>query len=150
MAHLQAMATTPVSERRKDAKFRLVRRLYERGYDRRRILELFRFIDWIMTLSSELEEEFQAAITEYEEEHKMQYVTAIERKGIEQGIEQGLEQGIVQSTREDILEVLALRFEETPDELADQLDEIDDAAWLKELLKLAVTAPSLEAFARNL
>ena len=80
----------------------------------------------------------------------MQYVTAIERKGIEQGIEQGVEQGIIQSTRENILEVLALRFQEIPDELAGQLDEIDDVAWLKELLKLAVTAPSLEAFTRNL
>ena len=142
MAHLQALATTPASEQRRDAKFRLARRLYERGYDRRRILELFRFIDWVMTLSPELEEQFQEAITEYEEKHKMQYVTAIERKGIEQGI--------VQSTREDILEVLALRFSEIPDELAGRLDEIDDAAWLKELLKLAVTAPSLEAFAGNL
>ncbi len=142
MAHLQALATTPASEQRRDAKFRLARRLYERGYDRRRILELFRFIDWIMTLSPALEEQFQEAITEYEEKHKMQYVTAIERKGIEQGI--------VQSTREDILEVLALRFSEIPDELAGRLDEIDDAAWLKELLKLAVTAPSLEAFAGNL
>ena len=140
------MATTPASEQRRDAKFRLARRLYERGYDRRRILELFRFIDWVMTLSPELEEQFQEAITEYEEKHKMQYVTAIERKGIEQGIEQG----IVQSTREDILEVLALRFQEIPDEIAGRLDEIDDPAWLKELLKLAVTAPSLEAFAGNL
>lgn len=142
MAHLQAQTTTPVSAQRRDAKFRLARRLYERGYARRRILELFRFIDWIMTLSPELEAEFQAAVTEFEEAHKMQYVTAIERKGIEQGI--------VQSTREDIIEVLTLRFQEIPDELAAQLDEISDPAQLKELLKRAVIEPSLETFTLRL
>jgi len=142
MAHLQAQATTPTSVQRRDAKFRLARRLYERGYTRRQILELFRFIDWIMTLSPELEVDFQTAITEYEEEHKMQYVTAIERKGIEQGIEQ--------STREAIIEVLTLRFQKVPAELLAQLDEISDIAQLKELLKWAVVEPSLEAFALRL
>ncbi len=88
----------------------------------------------------------------------MQYVTAIERKGIEQGIEQGIVQGIVQgieqgierSTREDIIEVLTLRFQRVPAELLVQLDEISDIARLKELLKWAVVEPSLEAFAIHL
>ena len=39
MAHLQAQATTSASTQRRDAKFRLARRLYERGRTRRQILE---------------------------------------------------------------------------------------------------------------
>ncbi|NHZ72034.1 MAG: hypothetical protein GWP17_02990 [Aquificales bacterium] len=150
MTHLQAQATTPVSARRQDAKFRLARRLYEREYTRHQILELFRFIDWLMTLSPELETGFQTAITEYEEEQTMQYVTAIERKGIERGIERGIEQGIEQSTREDIIEVLRLRFQEIPAELRTQLDEINNTGQLKKLLKWAVIEPSLAAFAVHL
>lgn len=146
LAHLQAQATTPASAQRRDAKFRLVRRLYERGYNRRRILELFRFIDWIMNLTAELEADFQTAITKYEEAHNMQYVTAIERKGIEQGIEQGMEQ----SMRDAILDVLTLRFEEVPAELPAQLDKITDITRLKELHKWAVVEPSLEAFLTRL
>ncbi|MCP4362270.1 MAG: hypothetical protein GY796_30050 [Chloroflexi bacterium] len=116
--------------------------MYERGYTRCQILELFRFIDWIMTLSPELEADFQTAITAYEEEQKMQYVTAIERKGIEQGIEQ--------SIREDIIEVLTLRFQGEPTELLAQLDEITDIVRLKELLKWVVVEPLLDAFAIRL
>jgi hypothetical protein len=150
MAHLQTQATTPASAQRRDAKFRLARRLYERGYTRRRILDLFRFIDWIMTLSPELEEDFQTEITAYEEAHRMQYVTAIERTGIKKGIKQGIEQGIEQSTREAIIEVLTLRFQEVPDEMLAQLDEISDIAQLKELHRWAVVEPSLEMFATRL
>ncbi|MCP4363455.1 MAG: hypothetical protein GY796_36100 [Chloroflexi bacterium] len=72
----------------------------------------------------------------------MQYMTAIERKGIEQGIEQ--------STREDIIEVLTLRFQEVPAELLVQLDEVSDIARLKALHKWAVVEPSLDAFAIRL
>jgi hypothetical protein len=142
MAHLQAQATTPASAQRRDAKFRLARRLYERGYTRRRILDLFRFIDWIMTLSPELEAEFQAEITTYEEAHRMQYVTAIERTGIQKGVEQ--------STREDIVEVLTLRFQDVPADMLAQLDDISDVTQLKELLRWAVVEPSLAMFATRL
>ena len=146
LAHLQAQATTPASTRRQETKFRLVRRLYERGYKRRQVLELFRFIDWIMTLTPEMETAFQTAITEYEERHQMQYVTAIERTGIERGIERGIEQGM----RDAILDVLMLRFEKTPAELPAQLDEITDLARLKEIHKWAVVEPSLDAFLTRL
>ena len=146
LAHLQAQATTPASTWRQETKFRLVRRLYERGYTRRQILELFRFIDWIMTLTPELEARFQTKITEYEEAHNMQYVTAIERKGIEQGIEQGMEQ----SMRDAIIDALALRFEDTPADLPARLDNITDIIQLKELHKWAVITPSLEAFLARL
>ena len=76
----------------------------------------------------------------------MQYVTAIERTGIKKGIEQGIEQ----STREDIIEVLTMRFQEVPADLEAQLDEISDIARLKELLRWAVVEPSLEMFATRL
>ncbi len=89
MAHLQTRATRQDPESRYAWKFRLVRRLYESGYPRRDIVALFRFIDWVMRLPEELDQELAEDLRELEEEHGMPYVTYIERKGIEQGIQQG-------------------------------------------------------------
>jgi hypothetical protein len=58
MAHLQNRATRRDPEGRLQGKLRLVRRLYERGYARQDILELFRFIDWVLTLPPGLERRF--------------------------------------------------------------------------------------------
>jgi len=46
------------------------------------VINLFRFIDWIMGLSEEMEESFWAEMHQYEEGGKMEYVTSVERIGI--------------------------------------------------------------------
>jgi hypothetical protein len=85
MAHLKAQETRDDALSRKDWKLRLTRRLYEQGYDREDILELYRFIDWIIALPAPLEAVFQAELASYEGEGTMRYVSTIERQGIEQG-----------------------------------------------------------------
>jgi hypothetical protein len=52
-------------------------------------LELFRFIDCVLTLPAELEQRFWTELAQFEEERHMPYVTSVERMGIEQGIQQG-------------------------------------------------------------
>jgi hypothetical protein len=54
MAHLKAIATHGQPEDRFKAKFVLIKMLYQRGYSRQQILELLRFVDWIMMLPDEL------------------------------------------------------------------------------------------------
>ena len=76
-------------------KLRLVRRLYERGYARQDVLELFRFIDWVLTLPAGLAARFQTELVQLETERHMPYITSIERMGIEKGLQQGLQQGEV-------------------------------------------------------
>jgi hypothetical protein len=73
------------AQARKEWKFRLTRRLYEQGYDRQDILNLFRFIDWLMELPDALKQEFRSELAQYEQERQMPYVTSIEQMGIEQG-----------------------------------------------------------------
>jgi hypothetical protein len=53
MAHLRALETRQNRRRRKEAKLALTKRLYEQGYQREDIINLFKFIDWIMSLPSE-------------------------------------------------------------------------------------------------
>ncbi len=92
MAHLKTIETRKEPERRFRWKLNLIKMLYQRGYSKLNVLNLFRFIDWIMALPEEMEDDFDQKVTEYKEERKMRYVTHIERMGIKKGREQGLQQ----------------------------------------------------------
>ena len=89
MAHLQSHATRRRLSQRLESKLQLVRRLYERGYARDDVLELFRFLDWVLTLPPALEARFQPAVIELERERQMPYITSIERMSLEKGRQEG-------------------------------------------------------------
>lgn len=127
-------------------KLNLIQMLYERGYTRQDVLELFRFIDWVMVLPPDLEKQLQVELSHYEEERKMRYVTTIERWAENRGIEQGLEQGEAKATRERIMETLEVQFHYLPEPIVTHLKEISDITLLKALFKLSLTADSLETF----
>ena len=63
--------------------------MYDRGYDRKTILELFRVIDWMLQVPAALEVAFRQELFTFEETKKMPYVTTVERAGIEKGYRQG-------------------------------------------------------------
>jgi hypothetical protein len=89
IAHLKVIETKNNVVQRKAWKFRLTRGLYEKGYDRQEILDLYRFIDWILALPEAVEREFWQELQVFEEERKVTYVTNVERFGIEKGVMQG-------------------------------------------------------------
>ena len=89
MAHLKAMETKKDLQKRRQWKVNLARRLYDQGHDRKYVINLFRFIDWILTLPEELTREFWQEIQIIEKEKAMPYVTSIERLGMQQGLQQG-------------------------------------------------------------
>jgi hypothetical protein len=80
-AHLAAQATKGIKsqQRRKTLKFQLVIKLYEKGYSRQEVIDLFRFIDWVLTLPANLETAFRTDLTTYEGEKQMAYISSIER-----------------------------------------------------------------------
>ncbi len=90
MAHLKTKATRGKARERLAWKVNLVRQLYERGYERKDVLELFRFIDWLLVLPEEMTKSFRQRIEEIEQESKMKYVTSIERLGRQEGRQEGL------------------------------------------------------------
>jgi len=87
MAHLKTKETRHDAVARKDWKFRLTRRLYEQGYERQDVLNLFRFLDWMMELPEGLKQVFRDQLEQYEQERQMPYITSIEQSGIEKGRE---------------------------------------------------------------
>ncbi|BAY36942.1 hypothetical protein NIES2111_12760 [Nostoc sp. NIES-2111] len=134
MAHLKTKATQRNPESRLHWKLSLVRRLFERGYSREDVQELFRFIDWIMVLPRELALSFTTEVRSYEEVQRMRYVTSIERLAKEEGI------------RESVLEVIETRFGEIPASLVEAINRIDQASLLKTLLKRAIAISSTNEF----
>lgn len=165
MAHLQTIRTRHQANERYTAKLRLAKLLYQRNYSRQDILELFRFVDWVMALPTELEDKFMSDIATYETKERKPYVTSVERIatrrglergielgkefGLEQGLQQGLEQG-KQLMRVMLLETLQVRFGELPQDLVIKLERISDETALKTLQRKAVLAESLEIFTQQL
>lgn len=142
MAHLQTIATSPTAVARRDAKFRLTRLLYERNYTRKKIVDLLRFIDWIMVLTPRLESEYIEAVDEFEEQYKMKYVTSFERRGQEKGRLIGLEEGIEQS----IVRILVRRFGDVSEELREKIESAS-VPQLELLVVEAAVVADLETFA---
>ena len=74
----------------------MTRCLYDRGLKREAILNLYKFIDWVLTLPEDLEIRYNNCIHQLEEERSVSYITTAERIGIKKGYEQGMQQGIEQ------------------------------------------------------
>ncbi len=146
MAHLKTLATHRDAPERLRWKLSLIRSLYDGGYSKADILELFRIIDWLMALPEELTHSFDAAIERFEEEKQMPYVTSIERHGMERG----LQQGALQMAREALLDILGARFGAVSPAAAATVHASDNLARLKELLRRAATVSSPEEFERAL
>lgn len=138
MAHLRAKSTYRYPQTRLRWKIDLIKALYTKQFTRKEVVELFRFIDWVMALPEPFELQFERALKELEETRNMKYVTTIERRAIEQGR--------LQTLRETLIETLKLRFETIPDELVTTLAKLSDLQHLKQLYRQAIIAGSLEEF----
>jgi Domain of unknown function (DUF4351) len=63
--------------------------LYERGWSEQEVIDLYRFIDWVLTLPLELEAAFRDDLETYERGKNMPYISAIERMGEARGEARG-------------------------------------------------------------
>ena len=153
MAHLRMQETRKKPEHRYRWKFMLVKMLYQKGYTRKQILDLLRFMDWILVLPSELEQKLTQDVKQFEEE-SMPYVTSWERQGFEKGVKEGIQQGIQQGkqeeriheSRQSIIEILELKFQVLPKSLIEAIQKLDDYEQLRLVRRQAVQATSLDEF----
>ena len=145
MAHLKTQEVKDGLERKR-WKLRLVRLLYQRGYDRKDVLELFRFIDWLLALPKGLEKEFRQESLALDEENEMPYVTSIERLAKEEGYEEGA----LQEAREMVLEALATRFKSVPEDISSAIQAMESRTTLKNVHRQAISCRTLAAFRKTL
>jgi hypothetical protein len=139
-AHILTQKTRTEDEERYKAKLRLLRILYERHWDKQRVINLLNVIDWLMQLPEVLNNKVWQELETIKEREKMQYVTSVERIGIAKGITKG-EARILKRQ-------LERRFGVLPEWASDQLvsaKEEELEAWSVAVL----TAPTLDAVFRE-
>jgi len=149
MAHLKALEVQDAFIRKR-WKLRLIRLLYDRGYAYKDVLELFRFIDWLLILPQDLDKQFIEELRIIEEEKRMPFVTSVERIGIEKGIQEGIRLGSLKEAQEMVIEALKARFGTVPQDVEITVQEIEVKENLKRLLRQAILSDSLETFQRQL
>jgi len=142
MAHLKTQATRRDPESRLAWKVRILRWLYQEGRTWEELADLFRFIDLVMRLPDDLELACEEEVQRYEEERQMPLVSNFERRA--------MARGVLQNAREAVVEVLTLRFSNVPTSLVERIEQLDDPAELKGLLRKATTADSLDDFEMEL
>ncbi len=158
MAHLKTKATTGKLPEREQWKWRLIRGLYEKEFEREQIIKLFEIIDNMMTLSPELQSSLESKIKQFEEERTMPLMSNMELRGRKigeeigelRGIERGKEIGVLEKSRDAIKTVLTVRFGQISSEIEEIIGKMTNPTILEELLKLAATANSLAEFRQSL
>jgi hypothetical protein len=136
MAHLRTKATNSNLSAREQWKWNLARLLYERGYNRKEIVDLYKVIDLMMALSPDLQLSFEEKLANYQEELKMPLLTNIEQRTIEQ------------TRKQDIFDLLVSRFGNLPQNMTEDIERIQDINILKQLLISTISVNSLEEFAQ--
>lgn len=115
LAHLIASEKHRNAENRLQQKFTLTRQLYERGLNRDAILNLYKFIDWVITLPEELEIRYNDSIHKLKQERTMGYITTAERIGMKKGYKEG--------QCNQLLFLLERKFKHVPEEYRRKLKQ---------------------------
>ena len=132
MAHLAALNTTSDRSERKVQKLALIRRLYEQGLEEQDVINLFAFIDWMMTLPAELEAEFDRELQQLEARRPVKYVTSIERNASKKSLIKGISLG------------LRLKFGNSGEDLLPEIEVIEDVNTLEAILEAIGTTTTVE------
>ncbi len=102
------------------------------------------FIDVYAEVSKEEQENLYYEIIQHKE--TIMLAQYIRNRGMKEGMQQGMEQGIIQNTKENIIEVLELRFGKISLEIIDKINQINDPIKLKELHKKAIQIKEFNDF----
>jgi hypothetical protein len=87
------------NKKKSTVKWELIRQCYERGYTKRRIDALLKFIDWLIRLPDDLDQQLTKKINKLEEEYKMPYVTSWERIAKKEGEKRGEKKGMIKTAK---------------------------------------------------
>jgi len=151
-AHLLTQQTKHRPYQRRHAKWRLIKLLYQRDWDKRRIINLHRAIDWLMRLPKSLDERLRYGILQLERRKTMTYVTSYERIvmdiGLKKGLQEGLQKGLLEGRAVVLSAQLAKRFGPLEPQVAVRLADADVAQLSKWALNF-VDAQSLDEVFRD-
>jgi hypothetical protein len=148
LAHLTAQETRRDPDARLRAKLAVVRRLYSLGYNRVRILRLFRFVDWVLRLPEDLEDRFWNDWRAYELEQQMRYITSVERigrrEGRKEGLSEGRKEGLSEGLRDGLELALKLKFGAASDQIIPEVRRLTDVAQIRFLYAQLESATTID------
>jgi hypothetical protein len=144
LAHLRAMETRNDSASRHNFKVQLVKSLYDHQFQRADVLQLFRLIDWMMTLPEALNEQFRQEIWQYQEQKRMPYITSIERSAMKKGHREGRREGRREGLLVAIELALEVRFGAKGTALMETIRNIEGDPALREIIKAINSDKSLD------
>lgn len=145
LAHLKTVETDRSAADRLTWKLRIVKRLYDRSLSDTDLLQIYRLIDWMMTLPPAQADEFDTKIAAFEEERKMPIITQSEQRWLEKGEARGEARGEAKGRLAGIEALLEVRFSADGLALMPRVRQIADPAKLDQFLRAAKTAPELDA-----
>ncbi len=103
LIQLEALSNQANSQdQRKKMKFALTKRLYEKNFTKTDIMNLYKFIDWLIGLPEQFEIEYLNHVYQIEGAKKMPYITSAERLGLKMGLERGMAEGIEKGMKKGI------------------------------------------------
>ena len=150
-AHLKTKATKKDTQSRYSWRWKITTALYESGFSKQDILNIYRLIDWLMMLPEDLTKRFTEDLIKYEEEKKMPYIMSAERIGKEKGLQQGIQQGMLTDAREMVLEALDARFsKDVPEDVYQKVQALNNRILLKKLLRSAAQSEDIDSFKKVL
>ena len=124
-AHLMTRRTRGEPLQRYAFKLSLIRLLYSQGWDRTRVIQLLRVLDWMVRLPTSLNHQLWQDIDAFEAERPMKYYIQFERDAMERGFQQGRQEGQHEGRLEGQAAVLehqlTRRFGALPESVRQQL-----------------------------
>lgn len=142
LAHLYSLTTHGDQDRRRAAKWRLIREVFNRGYTADMIRQLYRLIDWFLELPAALHEQLQNDVYDLEKQMGIPYVTSTERLARKQGLDEGLQLGLRQGLRTAI----EIKFGGEGQALAAELEHIEELQHLNEIEAALRTTKTADEF----
>ena len=130
LAHLDTLATRGDLGERKDRKFRLTKRLLERGWDTEEVRQLFALVNWMMVLPEPLGIEFLEQVKQHSGGKHMPYISTAERVGMARG------------RIESVETFLKLKFGEPGLALVPEIPQIEGKDKLEAILRSIEAAAS--------
>ena len=144
LAQLREIVTSNQDEARLTSKLEVTRLLYKQGFKREDAYHIFQFMDLALTLKPVFAVKYVEEVRKLEKEVQAveNYVTSVERIGIEKGLQQGILQGIQQGVergkqegrregeRVVLIALLEKRFTLTPSYRA-RLEQADEASMMR-------------------
>lgn len=142
LAAKRSLESRKDEEKRFRFKRELVRLMLKKGYERKEIWYVFRFLDGILALTEKEKETIIYNEMKKSEVKEVAYLTPFERIA--------MEKGMLRKARESVQDVLEEKFGMVPENIQQKLQEIPDNEILRNLHRQAIKASSLEEFSKSL